>query len=140
MTNITGKFRNADLPGKPQEVAITFSTEILVDEEGDLSFLEQDYADVEDADERAKYQAEDKKRLAAFNRGDWYMTGISVVAEVLVPIGGNSFTTFTLASAGLWGVESDAEESYIAEIAAQEKAELIGSMKTMGAAFANLAG
>lgn len=140
MTDISKQFANTENPKLEQRVHITFEREVLVEDDSDLSFLEQDYADVEDAKERKRYLAQDRKRLAAYERGDWHMTGIRVVAHVLVPIGGGSFRMFDIASAGLWGVESDADESYLAEIEAEEKSELIRDIKTMGEAFAAMEG
>lgn len=138
MTNIATQFRNTDIAGREQRVHITFKREGLTDESPDLSWLEQNYADVPDEAEREKYLEQDRERLAAYNRGDWYMTGVRVVAHVLVPIGGTSFRIFDMASAGVFGVESDADESYLADIERDEKASLIDDIKTMGVAFAAL--
>lgn len=138
MADITQQFRQIDSAKTEQRVHITFRREVMTDESPDLSFLEQDYADVNPRAEREKYKAQDRERLAAYNRGEWYMTGVRVVADVLVPIGGNSFRSFSIASGGLWGVESDCGESYLAEIEADEKAELISNLVDMGAAFATL--
>lgn len=136
MTNILKQFSNTENPRLEQRVHITFNREILVEDDSDLSFLGQDYADTEDEAERKRYLDQDRERLAAYERGDWHMTGVRVVAHVLVPIGGGSFRMFDLASAGLWGVESDASEEYLTEIEAEEKADLIRDIKTMGEAFA----
>lgn len=134
---IAQQFRNLDASKREQKVYIEFRRDILEDESPDLSFLEQEYEDVSPK-ERTKYRRQDAKRLAAYERGDWYMTGIRVIAEIMVPIGGTSFCCYKLESAGLWGVESDADERYIAEIERDEKASLIAAMKAIGAAVAEM--
>jgi hypothetical protein len=132
------QFRNFDSSKREQRVYIEFEREILVDESPDLSYLEQDYVGVTPASERDKYIEQDKERLAAYNRRDWHMVGVRVVAHILVPIGGKSFRMFDIASAGLWGIESEMGEDYFAEVEAEEKSELISNIKKMGEAFANL--
>lgn len=129
-------FRNLDNSKLPQTVRIEYRRDILRDEEPDLSHLEQDYngGDIT-ARDRAQYRAADAKRIAAYHRGDWYMTGLRVTATILVPIGGNSFTRFELSSAGIWGVESDCGDKYREELFADQESELKAQMRAMGAAF-----
>jgi len=43
-----------------------------------------------------------------------------------------SFITQRLASGGLWGIESDSDESYIAEIEQEQLAELRGQLHAIG--------
>lgn len=137
MSNLAAQFRQIDRPSQLQEPSIRFEREILIDEAPDLSWLTQDY-ESESAKDRTKYKAQDKRRLAAYNRGEWCMTGVRVVAHIEVPIGGDSFRSYTLASGGIWGIESDADETYLKTIEADERDSLISDFKAMGAAFAAL--
>jgi hypothetical protein len=135
---------------QPQEADMAFNTDdnripvtgrvhfervIEIDEFPDLSWLEPDsgrYADVEDAEERERYQAQDAERLAAYYAGAWEMTGVRAKVTMHVPIGGNSFAVYTLTSPGLWGVESDADENYLAEVYREQCAELAQAVWQMG--------
>jgi hypothetical protein len=77
---------------------------VLPDEDPDPSYLDQgEFAD----------------RREAFRRGDFSFVGVRAEAEV--DIGG---IVQTLTSGGLWGVESDAGDSYVEEVAGEEWAEL----------------
>jgi len=60
---------------------------------------------------------QDYQRMERYNAGDWYMLGIKVTAEVQF----TGDTVQTIRSGGLWGIESDSEESYLKDI---EKDEL----------------
>ena len=132
------QFRNIDRPSAPQTVSIEFIRAQAPDEYPDLSFLEQSYSDVENDAERENMQKADEARLAAYNRGDWYMRGLFVEARISVPIGGGSFALYTLRSPGLWGVESDCGASYENEVWQEEEHALRAALKEMGAAFAKL--
>jgi hypothetical protein len=78
----------------------------------DVSYLEQE--DFED-------------RLAAHKRGDFNF--VSARAEADVVIDG---IPQTLQSGGLNGIESDSEQEYLDEIAAEEWKALRGVLKTVG--------
>jgi hypothetical protein len=80
------------------------------DESPDLSWLEQDYADLPEP-EATEYRKHYRKRLVAYNRGEWYMLG--VVVSVAIKVHGD--IPRTVGSASLWGIESD-DEAYIAEV------------------------
>lgn len=71
-------------------------------------------------------------RMAAWAKGDWEFVGVIARADIAVPIGQGCFTSFTIDSAGLWGVESDAGD-YLDEVFEQEKAELLSNLKTLAA-------
>src|SRR5690349_628021 len=88
--------------GIPQMAAqlIRVRIETPVDPHPDLSYLEQDYAEVRSPVTRRLYRKQDRERLAAYNRGGWYAIGIRVAAEV--QLGG---TVQTFRSPGVWGVE-----------------------------------
>jgi hypothetical protein len=136
MTTIQDRFSRVDSSAE-QKVHVTFRREVLTDDEPDLSFLEQDYKDCSES-ERQKYRRQDRNRLAAFERGEWCMVGVRVVADVMVPIGQGSFRIFNIASPGVWGVESDSDESYLAEIEKDEKSSLIEQLAMMAETFATL--
>jgi hypothetical protein len=71
------------------------------------------------------------ERMTAWNEGDWYYIGIVARAHVSIPIGGGSFRTLTLDSAGCWGIESDAGD-YLDEVFEEEKAELLRQLAVLG--------
>jgi hypothetical protein len=73
------------------------------------------------------------ERMDAFERGDWQYVGVRVRAVISLPMGGGSFVEYTLTSPGLWGVESDCAD-YIAEVAEEEKAQLLAHIADMGEA------
>lgn len=75
-------------------------------------------------------------RAAAYRRGDWHLIGVKAKAVIWVPIGGSSFSRYELTSPGVWSVESDAPESYLAELFEQERQALVAAMKTIGAVAA----
>ena len=70
-----------------------------------------------------KYVRCDYERIERLNRGDWCYVGIRAEAEILVSSGGASLAQ-EITSGGLWGIESDSDESYFAEVGAEELAEL----------------
>ena len=95
------------------------------DDNPDLSFLKQDYAEVKNEKERQKYLKQDEDRLVAYDRGDWYMIGIVAEAEVSYPIdaqGNRRIEWFK--SGGLWGIESDSDEKYIKEVEEEQSDDL----------------
>lgn len=79
-------------------------THRIPDEDPDTSYLEQE--GFED-------------RLESYRRGDFYFLGI--VAKTQIAVCG---TIQTLQSGGLWGIESDSDESYLQEIEREQIAEL----------------
>jgi|SRR5579859_7238643 len=114
-------------------VTVRFTREEYPDHDPDISYLQQDYADVPDALERAQYVAQDAARLAAFRNGDWYMLGIRAKATIIIRRPGYS-THYELTSPGLWGIESDSDEGYLREIFADECKTLQEDIEAMGAA------
>ena len=71
---------------------------------------------------------QDYARMQDYNRGDWCMMGVWVEAEVLLT--GNA--TQKIRSGGLWGIESDSDESYFAEVTQEELASLRTELKAIG--------
>lgn len=62
---------------------------------------------------------EDFERMEAYNRQEWWSYGVMAKARTYV----NGILQ-EITSAGLWGIESDAEEGYFEEISAGEVSEL----------------
>ena len=60
---------------------------------------------------------QDYRRMESYNAQDWCMFGIFATADVVL----TGSVVQTIRSGGLWGVESDSEESYLKSI---EKDEL----------------
>ncbi len=85
---------------------------VLPDNDADTSYLEQE--GFED-------------RLAQYQNGDFTFVGIRVEAEVEI-----DGAMQTLTSAGLWGIESDSEESFLKETAGEEWAQLRETLLTIG--------
>lgn len=80
------------------------------------------------------------KRETLSDNNDWYTICRRVVATVLVPIGGSSFTIFEFASAGIWDAEFDCDEEYENELFVEQESTLKDAMRAMGTAFAALEG
>lgn len=85
----------------------------VLDDDPDLSWLTQDYEDC--GEDAAKYREQDRERLDAYDRGEWYMLGVCVEIR--------KQTTTKWANGGLevgrasvWGIESDSGESHLAEV------------------------
>jgi hypothetical protein len=74
------------------------------------------------------YGMRDFQRMEALERGDWCFVGIMAKAEVVTPSG----TIQILRSGGLWGIESDSDESYLGEIRAEQLDELRDELDAFG--------
>ena len=81
--------------------------------------------------ERAMRQnaAADYKRACDLNNGEFHYCGVSARAEVQLQTHG---AIQTLCSGGLWGIETDSDDSYFAEVAAEELNDLRGTLKAAG--------
>lgn len=83
------------------KVTVTFTRETVVDDDdGDTSYLC------------------DATRLAAYRRGDWSFIGIRAKATIRIDYdqGHGRYSSFhELTSPGLYGIESDSDESYLAQ-------------------------
>ena len=116
------QFRMLEVARWPQAVRIEWEREVLDDE----TTTPLEYMD----------ESDDKERIAAWRAGDWGFVGVRAKATIYVPAGGGNFTTYTLTSAGLWGVESDSGEEYFASIFEDEQSGLIADLKKIGEHFA----
>ena len=97
----------------------------LVDEQPDLSYLKQYFASNDPTEKQ--YAKQDKARLEEYDQGYWSMIGIR--AKAVITING---TLETIETAGLWGIESDSDSSYLEEIGKEEKIELAEMLKEIG--------
>lgn len=89
----------------------------IFEDNPDLSFLKQNYFNdnpkyplCSQADNE-KYQAQDKKRLEAYDNNEWCMMGIVAETDILVPqhTVPPSYRIVPITSGGIWGNESDAD-------------------------------
>jgi len=69
-----------------------------------------------------------KKRLAAYEEGDWQYVGIFAEAEIIV-----KGTVQTIRTPGLWNTESDSGRTYLDEIGREEYADLKDILRSLGA-------
>jgi hypothetical protein len=108
---------------KPDGCEVRFQRLIADDDTaGPMDYLFQD----ED------YREQDQERLDAWRAGEWRFIGIAARAVVTVIRDGIG-TVLEFDSPGLWGVESDSGEEYLAEVFAEECEQL----KACIAALAN---
>jgi hypothetical protein len=81
-----------------------------------------------------KYTLQDYERMERANRGDWCMVGVKAVAEISIPSTSiyHSSTLQTIHSGGLWGIESDSDKAYFAEVEKDELADLRTQLRALG--------
>ena len=117
-------FRNLEIKRWPQVVRVEWSCEKPDDSDATPEASgDPDYAD------------EEAERHAAWRRDEWHFHGVRAKASIFVPIGSDSFACYELTSPGIWGVESDSDAAYIAEIYADEKTQLRDALKAIGYAL-----
>jgi hypothetical protein len=104
----------------------------------------ENYKGESDTDIR-KYCEQDFTRMERLNAGEWCFIGIRAEAEHSVGTSRAGYLAQDITSGGLWGIESDSDESYFAEVEAEELADLhkqlegIGfSKRAIAAAFKNV--
>src|SRR5262245_57773741 len=141
LTTTELQFRNFDNVSRKQEVSIQWEQLEAHDDSSDAPDQMQDgfwpsrdendagYVPPEKYDEQ---QALAEARMKGWREGDWHYIGVIARAHITVPIGGSSFTCFTMDSAGLWGIESDAGE-YLKQVFEEKKEELLQNMAKIGA-------
>jgi hypothetical protein len=114
------QFRNFDAPARAQAVTVMWEREECPDDTASpLDWMDE---------------AEDAERIAAWRDGQFTMIGIRAKATLLVPLGQVCFATYELTSCGLWGIESDSGEEYLASVFEEEKAQLVDAIAEMGKA------
>lgn len=97
--------------------ADTLRVETVADWDADASYLEQD---------------EWTERHAAYMRGDFGYIGVRVTATLHIPHGAG-WILQTITTPGLWGIEDDSGDQYLAEVAADETDVLRSMLAELGA-------
>lgn len=140
---------NTENPKKPQKLHIRWEMETPSDETADRpdemcdgfypSLDREDAGWIGDNPERSfEEQMEDaNQRIRDWENDVWEYVGVVAVAHLLIPIGGGSFRIMTLKSGGLWGIESDSGDDYLAEVFEEQKDDLLAELKTLGEALAS---
>jgi hypothetical protein len=93
-------------------------------------------------EEVRSYVRQDYERMESANRGDWGFIGIRTECEVNLPYQVNKGCVKgrevyhnvkeVLSSGGLWGIESDSEDSYLESVEKDELADLRSQLKMLG--------
>ena len=104
---------------------IEIKVEHVDDSDPDLSWLDQS-----DAEMGEGFEAKSAERKATYGE-TWSTIGIQAAAVYLIPVDSGS-SIQTVVSGGLWGVETDSDAAYIAEIEEQELAEVRELMDKLG--------
>lgn len=81
----------------------------LADTDPDTSYMDQD-------------GFEDIKR--AYENGEFFYIGIKAEAEILTSHNGKEWLINTITSGGLWGIESNSDESHLESIRMEEEHDL----------------
>ncbi len=76
-----------------------------------------------------KYTRQDYERMERLNAGDWCYIGIRAEVDVQTSFGS---PIQTITSGGLWGIESDSDKAYFAEVAAEELGQLKTELRALG--------
>ena len=74
-----------------------------------------------------KYVKQDYKRMESLYAGNWSFIGIGAKAKITV-----NDTCQTITSGGLWGIESDSEESYLRSVEQEELSDLRTQLYELG--------
>jgi hypothetical protein len=74
-----------------------------------------------------KYVTRDYERMERLQRGDWGYIGVRADAEIVVDGVAQEIT-----SGGLWGIESDSDGAYLAEIDGEQLSELRDQLRALG--------
>lgn len=82
-------------------------------------------------DEVRKYVQQDYERMESLNNGSWCFVGVRAEAKIGIPQG-ESYLIQELTSGGLFGIESDSEDSYIKGEEQNQLAELRDVLKQFG--------
>jgi hypothetical protein len=83
-----------------------------------------------------KYVTQDYKRMEDLNNGQWCFIGIRAGAEYTVQQHG---VIQTMTSGGLWGIESDSDESFFKEIEQEQLSELKEQLHAIGFSYRAIA-
>ena len=95
---------------------------------GELQFFNTSgYYKGESRENIVQYTKQDYAHMESYNNGDWGFIGIRAEAEIVI---GSVHQRIT--SGGLWGIESDSDESYLHSIEQDELTELRGILHELG--------
>jgi hypothetical protein len=84
-------------------------------------------------DETVKYCLQDYARMESLNNGNFCFIGIRAEAEYsLIESDRCGLLIQEVSSGGLWGIESDSEPAYLAEIEQEELSELKKQLRAIG--------
>lgn len=86
------------------------------------------------AKEMRKYARQDYDRVESLHAGNWEYIGIRAEAKYVAPDAkyDQRTVTQTIHSGGLWGIESDSDKSYFAEVEKEQLAELRSQLSAIG--------
>jgi hypothetical protein len=80
-----------------------------------------------------KYVRQDYERMERANAGDWCFIGIRAEAQVSFgKVHGMTLLLQDLTSGGLWGIESDSDRNYFAEVEKEELGQLEDQLHAVG--------
>lgn len=71
-------------------------------------------------------------RMESYNDGNWHCVGVRASVELEIPSGQGGYITQVISSPGVWGVESDSDKAYIAELFDEECNTLASMLDEMG--------
>lgn len=94
--------------------------------------LEVKILHVADKDPDTSYLEEGDERYRTFHAGLWDFMGVLAEAQIAIPTSEGNATVQKISSGGLWGIESDSDESYIAEIEVEQLSALKVQLKALG--------
>lgn len=81
---------------------------------------------------------EDNKRLQQFHSGEIHHIGITAETLIYIPKGYNAHLMQKITSGGLWGIESDSDESYFKEVEDDEIEDLCDTLDQLGISYKNI--
>jgi hypothetical protein len=70
-------------------------------------------------------------RRAEYRRGAFHLLGVQAKTELMIPYG-LDFINVPLSTPGLWGIESDCGEDYLAEVFEEESKTLASMIESIG--------
>lgn len=73
-----------------------------------------------------------EERLQEYHDGQFGFIGIRAEAQVVIPAGKDHGIVQTITSGGLWGIEDDSSEDYLAEVGLEELVELKKQLTVLG--------
>lgn len=87
--------------------------------------------EIDEGPELSWRNAADRDRLAAFQEGAWHLIGIQAKADIIVRRDGRPVAK-SVTSPGMWGIDSDSDESYLDDVFAAECDRLADMIEALG--------